>query len=290
MRNRTLTLIMLAMIFCMVVSCERESFDKGQYRYENQELVRTENGLMIQWGSDTLSDAIKGVVREIVTSMVYVKGSSFTMGSDNNLSFPDESPAHKVSLSDFYIGKIVITQKQWTALMGGNPLWREEYGMGDDYPANYLSYNQAKQFVHKLSECSGLPFRMPTEAEWEYAACGIVFSHEYSGSSDADSVAWHQGNANRTMHPVATLKPNELGLFDMSGNVWEWCSDWYGSYTSGDATNPVGPATGTKRVVRGGSFTYDAVYSRCKTRNSLYPTNQSLAVGLRLAISGGQSR
>ena len=274
------------------ISCEKESFERGQYFYENQELIRTEHGLMIEWGSDTLSDDIKEVVREIVTSMVFVNHGSFIMGAGSSTSFPDESPLHEVNLSDYYVAKVLVTQRQWAAIMGNNPLWSDNYGKGDDYPANFISYEQAKKFIDLLSEYSGLSFRMPTEAEWEYAACGGTFSHGYlyGGSNVADLVAWHRDNANGTMHPVAMLDPNELGLYDMSGNVWEWCSDWYGSYSAESVTDPIGPATGTKRVVRGGSFTYEPVYSRCKARNSLLPTNQSLAVGLRLAISANETK
>lgn len=287
-----LSIILTILFACVVISCERESFNKGQYRYDNQELIRIENGLMIQWGSDTLSDEIKDAVREIVTSMVYVDKGAFIMGTEYNPIFPDESPAHVVSLSDFYLGKVVVTQKQWRTIMGENPLWNKSYGKGENYPANFVSFIEAKQFIHKLNEYSGLQFRMPTEAEWEYAACGGAFSHFYdstfiySGSDVADFVAWHRDNSNGTMHPVATLDPNQLRLFDMSGNVWEWCSDWYGPYMDDEATDPIGPPSGTKHVVRGGSFTYEPVYARCKARNSLSETNQSLAVGLRLAISG----
>lgn len=286
-----ISFILAVIFFCIAVSCERESFEKGQYRYENQELIRAEDGLMIQWGREDLPDSIKNAVREIVLSMIKIDGGKFFMGSDDSL-FSDEQPKHIVSLSDFFMAKVVITQKQWTAIVGENPLWSDNYGKGDDYPANFISYLQAKQFIHKLNEYSGLSFRMPTEAEWEYAACGGKYSHNYnySGSDVADLVAWHRDNANGAMHPVATLAPNELGLFDMSGNVWEWCSDYYDSYPYESEDNPVGPQTGTKRVVRGGSFTYEPAYSRCKTRNSLHPTKQSLAVGLRLAISANETK
>ncbi len=283
---KTKTLLLAIALCCVVVSCERDpDFVKGQYLYENQELTYV-NGLLIQWGSDDLSVDVKDAVWEIVTSMVYVNGGTFSMGSENTV-YPNEHPVHNVTLSDYYLAKVTITQKQWDAIMGENSLWSENYGKGDNYPANFISYEQAKQFIKRLNDYSGLKFRLPTEAEWEYAACGGQQSqgYSYSGSNDANMVAWHRGNANGAMHPVAKRVPNELGLYDMSGNVWEWCSDWYGIYPTESVTNPTGPATGSKRVVRGGSFTYDAEFSRCKTRNYLPETNQSLAVGLRLAIS-----
>lgn len=294
MKTRVLSTVILAVVLSLTtISCERDpQFVKGQYHYENQELTYV-NGLLIQWSSDDLSEDIKDAVRDIVASMIFVEGGSFTMGSDDTL-YPDEQPIHDVTLLDFYLAKVTITQKQWTAIMGENPLWSENYGKGNDYPANFISYGQAKQFIERLNEYSGMQFRMPTEAEWEYAACGGKYSqttsYTYSGSNEVNEVAWHRENANGSMHPVAKLKPNELGLYDMSGNVWEWCSDWYGNYPSGSVTNPTGPSTGTKRVVRGGSFTYDAEYSRCKTRNCLSENNQSLAVGLRLAISAGENK
>lgn len=286
-----LYILLTIVLSCVVFSCERDpQFVKGQYHYENQELIYV-NGLLIQWSSDDLSDDIKDAVREIVASMIFVKGGSFTMGSNNSLSFPDELPTHSVTLSDYYLAKVTITQKQWTAIMGENSLWSENYGKGDNYPANFISYGQAKQFIERLNEYSGMQFRMPTEAEWEYAACGGQQSQGfvYSGSNDANKVAWYRDNAGEKMHPSAMLSPNELGLFDMSGNLWEWCSDYYGNYTSESATNPTGPETGAKRVVRGGSFTYEMAFSRCKTRNYLPETNQSVAVGLRLAISAKES-
>ena len=284
--SRVLTIV----LFLVAASCDRgPQFVKGQYIYENQELTCL-NDLIIEWDSDNLSDDIKDVVREIVASMTFVKGGSFTMGSNDIYSFSDEQPTHTVSLSDYYIAKVTITQKQWTTIMGKeNPLWSDSYGKGDNFPANFISFEQAKQFVSRLNTYSGLQFRLPTEAEWEYAACGGKqyndYIYIYSGSDIVSTVAWYRDNANGIMHPVATLAHNDLGLYDMSGNVWEWCSDWYGSYATNSVTDPVGPTSGTKRVVRGGSFSYEARYSRCKTRNCLPETNQSFAVGLRLALS-----
>ncbi len=289
--NNFIPIILTIALVFVAASCERDpDFVKGQYKYENHQLNYV-NGLLIQWSGDDLSNEVKDVVREIVKSMVLVEGGTFEMGDDNT-GIPDEMPAHRVTVSSFYLAKVTVTQRQWKALMGENELWTEQYGKGDDYPANFISYQQAQQFVDLLSQYSGLNFRMPTEAEWEYAACGGKRSRGfiYSGWNNADAVAWHRGNANGSMHLSATRASNELGLYDMSGNVWEWCSDWYGSYLNVNATNPPGPATGTKRVVRGGSFTYDAEYCRCKARNCLPETNQSLAVGLRLAISANESK
>ena len=292
MRKKSFILIIVAVILaCLMVSCERDpQYEEGEYVYENHTLNYI-NGFRIQWGSDDLSYDIRKTVMEIVKSMVLVKGGTYAMGSNSSFSFPDEKPIHWVSLSDFFLAKVTITQKQWASIMGENPLWNQEYGKGDNYPANFISYEEAMQFVDKLNKYSGLEFRMPTEAEWEYAACGGIYSqgYLYSGSNNVNEVAWCKSNSNGKMHLIATLSPNELGLNNMSGNVWEWCSDWYGNYTGDSANNPTGPSSGVKRVVRGGSFTYDANYCRCKVRNSLPETNRSLAVGLRLATSANES-
>lgn len=282
-----IAIVVLLLLSISSISCEKDpDFVKGQYLYQNQELICL-NELLIQWSSDDISEDVKDAVREIVATMVLVQGGTFTMGTDDEYSSPDEQPVHKVTLSDYYLANVTVTQKQWAAIMGDNTLWDESYGKGDGYPANFISFEEVNHFIQKLNEYSGLRFRLPTESEWEYAACGGRHSQGflYSGSNVPDEVAWHRGNADYKMHLSALLRPNELGLYDMSGNVWEWCSDYYGSYSTDDVTNPTGPATGTKRVVRGGSFTYDADYARCKARNCIAETNHSLAVGLRLAIS-----
>lgn len=277
----TITTVILSLVS---VSCEKDPLiAKGNYLYENQELYYI-NGTPVHW-SDDASDEIKEMVWDLLSSLVKVEGGSFEMGSASG-GVSNESPVHTVFLSDYYLASVTVTQKQWKNIMGENELWTERYGKGDDYPANYVSYNDAIGFLERLNHYSGLHFRMPTEAEWEYAALGGKNSqgHLYSGSNVAEEVAWCRENANAKMHLSALLKPNELGLYDMSGNLWEWCSDFYGEYSSSESTNPTGPASGEKHVVRGGSFTYDAIYARCKTRISLPPTNYSLAVGLRLAL------
>lgn len=287
MKNKTYIIVIISALLCgMAGSCDKDpEFDKGQYLYEDQELHYL-NGMVIRWSDKNLPDSIKQAVREIFSNMVYVQGGTFTMGSDG-LVFSNESPDHQVALSDYYIARVTITQKQWRTIIGSHDLWSYNYGKGDNYPANFISYEQALNFIERLNDYSGLQFRLPTEAEWEYAALGgnALSGYVYSGSSNVDEVAWHNGNAGGKAHPVATLKPNELGLYDMSGNVWEWCSDYYGDYTPEMVVNPTGPVQGTKRVLRGGSFTYESDYARIKTRSGLPETNQSLAVGLRLAMT-----
>lgn len=282
---KNFSIIVPLLLSLTLLSCEKDpTIEKGNYRYENQELTYI-NDFPVQWSDENLADEIKNTVWEILCSMTKVEGGAFVMGS-NNMAYPNEMPAHTVHISDFYLANVTITQKQWKTILGENKLWTELYGKGDAYPANFISYNDALLFIWNLNYYSGLHFRMPTEAEWEYAALGGKYSQyfTYSGSNNPNEVAWSRENADVKMHVPAKLKPNELGLYDMSGNLWEWCSDYYGEYPSDAQTNPTGPSTGDKHVLRGGSFTYDAVYARNKSRNSLPPANQSLSVGLRLAL------
>ena len=183
-----------------------------------------------------------------------------------------EYPTHQVTLSDFYIGKYEVTQEQWEIVMGNNPSWFK----GANNPVENVLWDDCLEFIEKLNQLTGLKFRLPTEAEWEYAARGGNKSkgYKYSGSNTIGDVAWYYDNAynvgssssNYGTHPVGTKAPNELGLYDMSGNVHEWCSDWFGSYSSSAQTNPTGPTSGSYRVLRGGSWSYRANYCRVSDR------------------------
>jgi len=162
---------------------------------------------------------------------------------------------HLVTISSFKIAKYPVTQEQWEAIMKSNP----SYIKDETHPVSNVSWNDAQAFIKKLNETTGKSYRLPTEAEWEFAARGGIKTqgYWYSGSNKVDSVAWFDKNSNKTTHPVGTKAPNELGIYDMSGNVWEWCSDWYAwGYLTIPQTNPTGPETGTRRVCRGGSY-YD---------------------------------
>ncbi len=284
--KRIVVVIQIVIVSAMLLSCEKDpSFENGYYLFENGVMNEAERvGLIfLSWKDVSLPDSVKNAIREIASAMVLVEGDTYTMG---DYDYESESPAHEVSLSDYWISAITVTQKQWCAIMGENQMWHSAYGKGDDYPANYVSYDQALLFVQRLNSYAGTHFRLPTEAEWEFAALGGKRSqgYIYSGSSNIDEVAWYNGNTSGSMLPVGWKVPNELGLYDMSGNVCEWCSDWYGTYSGETVTNPAGPTNGTKRVVRGGNFTLNANYARCKARNALTPNNQSLAVGVRLVM------
>ena len=215
--------------------------------------------------------------------MAYVKGGTFTMGAtaeQGSDAYDWEKPTHSVTVSDFYIGKYEVTQAQWKAVMGSNPSrWK-----GDNLPVENVSWNDIQEFIQKLNAQTGKKFRLPTEAEWEYAARGGNQSkgYKYSGSNSIGDVAWYYDNSSSKTHPVGQKTPNELGIYDMSGNVWEWCGDWYGSYSSSSQTNPTGPSSGSFRVLRGGSWSYIAGSCRV-SRRSYDPDYRSDNYGFRLA-------
>ncbi|GHT42961.1 hypothetical protein AGMMS49965_15660 [Bacteroidia bacterium] len=187
----------------------------------------------------------------------------------------------EVFISSFQIGKYEVTQKQWQDVMGSNP----SYFKGDNLPVETVSHDDIQTFLTKLNAQTGKNYRLPTEAEWEYAAKGGQSTHnyEYSGSNTLDDVAWYRDNSSIKTHIVGTKAANELGIYDMSGNVCEWCSDWYGNYPSG-ANNPMGATTGSYRVYRGGSWSYDAFALGCRTRNTNAPGDRLINLGFRLVL------
>jgi formylglycine-generating enzyme len=216
--------------------------------------------------------------------MVFVHGGTFKMGSDVGGS--DEKPVHSVRVNDFYIGKFEVTQKQWRDLMGVGTT--ENYFPGcDSCPVERVHWYNALEYIKRLNKRTGLKFRLPTEAEWEFAARGgrLTKGYRYSGGNDIDDVAWKDGNAYLHTHPVGTKHPNELGLYDMSGNVWEWCLDYYSPdyYEVSPYDNPTGPEFGTYRVFRGGSWFHDSQGLRPSARGSGNPAYYYGYVGFRLA-------
>ena len=177
----------------------------------------------------------------------------------------DEKPAHQVTLSDFYIGKYEVSQKQWKTIMGSNPSY---FSNCDNCPVEQVSWNDIQEFIKKLNQKTGKSYRLPTEAEWEYAARGGAQSrgYKYSGSNNLGDVGWYGENSGNKTHPVGQKKANELGIYDMSGNVWEWCNDRYGSYSSSSQQNPQGSNSGTNRILRGGSWSRNAKCCRVSYR------------------------
>ena len=217
--------------------------------------------------------------------MVWVEGGTFHMGATSEQSenaWDDENPVHSVTLSGYYIGKTEVTQALWKTVMGSNP----SSFKGDNLPVECVSWDDCQEFIRKLSALTGQNFRLPTEAEWEFACRGGNNSrgYKYSGSNDIDSVAWYKDNSGGNTHPVATKLSNELGICDMSGNVWEWCSDWYDKYSSGLLVNPKGPYDGTTHVDRGGSWISDAGHCRSSIRNYCSPVARYCYLGLRLSL------
>jgi formylglycine-generating enzyme required for sulfatase activity len=224
--------------------------------------------------------------------MVLVKGGTFTMGctpEQKRDCWPNEEPAFEVTLSDFYIGKYEITQKQWREIMGSNPRYLY-FTRCDDCPVESVSWEDAQEFIGKLNQKTGKNYRLPTEAEWEFTARGGKSAasppaNRFSGSDRIRDVAHYYDNSRNKTNKVGSLQPNELGIYDMSGNVSEWCSDWYASYKNSAKTNPQGPASGTQRVVRGGSWGNDSRSCRVTYRENRNPKESYSRIGFRLALT-----
>ena len=229
-------------------------------------------------------------VNGVSFDMMKVEAGTFTMGATPEMedACDDEKPAHQVTLTNnYYLGKTEVTQALWKAVMGSNP----SYFKGDNKPVERVEWDDCQTFISKLNAATGKNFRLPTEAEWEFAARGGNNSkhYQYSGSDNIDDVAWYDDNSDdhieEETHDVATKQPNELGMYDMSGNVWEWCNDWYGDYSSSSQTNPTGPNSGSRRVFRGGCWDYDARDCRSSYRSYFTSDFRFNFLGLRLALS-----
>ena len=208
-------------------------------------------------------------------------GATAEQGSD---AYTDEKPAHRVTLSDYFIGETEVTQALWQAVMGNNP---SEF-KGDNRPVENANWNDCQTFIRKLNSLTGKQFRLPTEAEWEYAARGGNKSrgYKYSGGNSLDAVGWYNENSGDATHEVKTKQPNELGIYDMSGNVCEWCNDWSGEnyYAKSPASNPKGPSSGSYRIGRGGGWGFEIRSCRVAYRDGDKPDLHACGFGLRLAF------
>lgn len=295
-RLKSLCLILMAAIFSLplcsqgLVVCKKDG-TRVVYPYETIDSVLTYNydeEPPVVGGGGIDGETKVFTANGVSFTMVYVEPGSFQMGSTTGAS--DEKPVHSVTISKgYYIGETEVTQALWKAVTGNSPTtsrfaWSTTYGLGDNYPAYYISYEDVQSFITKLNSLTGAQFRMPTEAEWEFAARGGNKSkgYIYSGSNTVGDVAWYTENSGSKAHAVKTKAANELGIYDMSGNVWEWCSDWYGSYSSSSVTDPTGPASGSCRVQRGGSWNNSC---RSAYRGLNVPTVRSSYLGVRLACS-----
>ncbi len=255
---------------------------------ETTEVNLTLNNIPVVMDEKTFT--VKGHGKTVTFKMKLVKAGTFQMGSTTG--YDNEKPVHSVTLTkDYYMGETEVTQALWYAVMGQSPTsdgskWESKFGKGDNYPAYNISYEDSKQFLTKLNQMTGQTFRFPTEAEWEFAAKGGTKSkgYMYAGSNTIDDVAWYEKNSGDKTHVVAGKNANELGLYDMSGNVWEWCYDWYGSYSSSAQTNPTGAVSSSRRVDRGGSWRGYATFCRAAFRYSDGPSIHGSTLGLRLAL------
>ena len=272
----------------------RKSFDSdvlatGKSGYINVPTMQSRNGWQLVDGTKQ-EFTVTGNGKTVTFKMIKVKAGTFQMGKAGNEDVA--TPVHQVTLTnDYFMGETEVTQGLWYAVMGQSPTsdgskWSSSYGIGDNFPAYYISYEDCQKFLTKLNQMTGLQFRFPTEAEWEFAAKGGTKSkgYTYAGSNTIGSVAWYTENSGSKTHEVKTKADNELGLYDMSGNVWEWCADWYGSYSSGSQTNPTGPTTGSLRVIRGGSWYDTAAACRVASRSYYAPSLRGSNLGFRLAL------
>ena len=246
------------------------------------------NDVVIKVGNMVTIEPYKGIKFD----MVFVEGGSFYMGAqaenENAPNYdpearPDESPVHKVTVDGFYIATTEVTQQLWRSVTGEVDFSAQ---WGNQFPAYSITFDDTKKFIARLNTATGLDFRLPTEAEWEYAARGGKNSRglRYPGSSNINDVAWYWKNSNDEVHYVAQKQPNELGLYDMSGNVREWCSDWAEYYTSEEQTNPQGPETGLFRIVRGGSRLNNNIVCRITYRNCYNYYETDILTGFRLVL------
>ena len=225
------------------------------------------------------NEDITFTINNVSFVMKPVEGGTFLMGSNDSVAFEDERPVHSVTVSSFYMGETEVTQALWKAVMwNGNT--------NNDFPMNNVNWLECQEFISKLNQLTGRNFRLPTEAEWEYAARGGNRSNHYmyAGSDKIYDVAWYYNSGSQQLQPVKTKLPNELGLFDMSGNVWEWCQDWYGDYHSQSQTNPRGPAKGSSRIVRGGNSSINAKGCRVSRRYGYNPNRKDPGGGFRVVF------
>ncbi|MBP5569895.1 MAG: SUMF1/EgtB/PvdO family nonheme iron enzyme [Prevotella sp.] len=281
------------------VTLSLSGYNDEQTTVEVKEQQTTDLSLTLKEGSNKIATATAGAslpkenktftVNGVSFEMVLVEGGTFQMG--NNFGLSDESPEHAVTLDSYYIGQTEVTQALWYAVMGNNP----SKFKGGKFPVESVKWKECLEFISRLNQVTGKTFRLPTEAEWEYAARGGNKSkgYQYSGSNNIDAVAWYGGNSGSKTHEVATKQPNELGIYDMSGNVWEWCQDRYKSkyYSSSPSNNPPGSSSGSFRVIRGGSWGGQLAEegngdcSRVSRRAVDYPFARQMNLGFRLALS-----
>ena len=268
------------MMASAVVNAQLTKYDvNNDLKVNSADIVEIYN-YIINGGSEDPDDGTY-TVNGVSFNMIPIEGGTFQMGqsADGN----NVTPVHSVTLSSYSIGETEVTQALWKAVMGTNPSNHQ----GDNLPVEKVSWIDCQTFITKLNQLTGKTFRLPTEAEWEFAAKGGTKSkgYTYSGSNTIGDVAWYYENSGSETHAVATKQANELGIYDMSGNVLEWCQDCYGSYSDEAQTNPTGPSDGSFRVYRGGSWGSSAGGCRAANRDLYYPDYISDYIGFRLVLS-----
>lgn len=264
---KKINLLAVLLLFAACTNHVKNETSKGTDSEQRVTVVETDSNLTI-------------TVDDVTFKMIRVEGGTFKMGSVDGAD--NEKPVHEVTLSSFSIGETEVTQELWEVVMGDNP----SFFRGSKRPVEEVSWNDCQTFIDRLNELTGKTFRLPTEAEWEFAARGGNQSKGciYSGSNTIESVAWFGDTKDSGTHDVSMNLPNELGIFDMSGNVYEWCQDWYETYGSRSQTNPTGPSSGSDRVERGGCWDNIATCCRVASRYSHSPTLAYRNLGFRLAL------
>jgi formylglycine-generating enzyme required for sulfatase activity len=227
----------------------------------------------------------KKIINEIISNMIYVYGGSFNIGATEEQGddfYSWEKPVHKVTLSPFHISKYEVTQKQWKTIMGNNP----SNFVGDNLPVENITFAEIQEFIRRLNQKTGKHFSLPTDAQWEFAARGGTKTkrNKFAGSNSANDVSWNENNSNNTTHKVGTKKPNELGIYDMSGNVWEFCNDFETPYSNSPQMNPKGMSSGSRHVVRGGGFSHPENNQRVSCKFFIDTKKSSKNIGFRLVL------
>ncbi len=278
-----LTLVFLAALFHFVSAQAAETIS-AQPSFLNPNDY-PEDALQRQLAQLVDRDGNLRFFTDLTTGMefVLVSGGCYQMGDTFGDGYDNEKPVHEVCVDDFYMGKYEVTQREYEMVTGNNPSYFQK---GPRYPVEQVSWQDAQGFINKLNSRSGKGYRLPTEAEWEYAARSGGKKEKYAGGNDVDAVAWYTGNSGGGTRPVGGKSPNGLGLHDMSGNVWEWCQDWYGSdyYSKSPNINPTGPSSGSFRVVRGGSWNYSPGNVRAADRSRREPGVRNFNLGFRLVL------
>ena len=282
--------------YTLTVYATAPGYDRSQpatYRFTLKKCDVNQDGAVDVADIATIIDKMAGkenkpgetqtfTVNGVSFTMIGVEGGTFMMGNDNSDALRNEKPVHQVTVSSFSIGQTEVTQALWYSVMGTNPSQFKSMKL----PVEMVSWDDCQTFITKLNQITGQQFRLPTEAEWEFAARGGNKSqgYKYAGSNYINDVAWFSDNENFNTHEVGTKWPNELNIYDMSGNVWEWCQDWYGDYSSDAQTNPTGPESGDSRVFRGGGYLSTKINCEIVYRASGAPTKKTDSIGFRLAL------